>query len=536
VNIPLSPIRCLYRAIDLYGHKLAVVSGSNRYSYEEFGERCARMSAGLVNAGVQPGNRVGFLSFNNGALLTAYFAVPAIRAVLMPLNVRLQKEELLSILDHSRPRVLLYEREFEPIVETLRPANRFGCRYIRIGEESFPTDPDWDELMETCPHRRTDLFDLDENSPAELFYTSGSTGHPKGALLSHRTLYLHALSLAGSLDHSDDHVMLHTIPLFHANGWGFPHFATMCGMRHVMVRRFDPEVVLGLIQEEQATRMILVPTMANTLVNFSDRSKFDLSSMREIIVGGAAASPGLIATLRTVFDCTVFVGYGLTESGPVVSMARPKWSPKEQDPNTRLQNAASAGWPVLGIEAKVVDAHGEDVPHDGRTVGEIIVRGDNIMDGYYLDEEHTTGAFTQGWLHSGDMAVWDADSWLRIVDRKKDIIVSGGENISSIEIEHAILLHPAVLECAVVSAPHAHWGEMPAAIIVLRKNQQLTQDQLIDFLSKQIAKYKLPRIVRFSETPLPKTGTGKVMKLALREPYWEDYQNRVQTKGHAKSS
>jgi fatty-acyl-CoA synthase len=294
-------------------------------------------------------------------------------------------------------------------------------------------------------------------------------------------------------------------------------------------------VVLRLIQEEQATRMILVPTMASMLVNFSDRSKFHLSSMREIIVGGAAASPGLIATLRTVFDCTVFVGYGLTESGPVVSMARPKWSPKDQDPNTRLQNDASTGWPVLGMEARVVDAHGEDVPHDGRTVGEIIVRGDNIMDGYYLDVEHTAAAFTQGWLHTGDMAVWDADSRLRMVDRKKDIIVSGGENISSVEVEHAIMLHPAVLECAVVAAPHAHWGEMPAAILVLRKNQQLTQDELIDFLSKQIAKYKLPRIVRFSETSLPKTGTGKVMKLALRKPFWEDYQNRVRTEGHAKS-
>ena len=324
MNVPLSPVRCLYRAVDLYGDKVGVVSGEERYSYRKFGERCERMAAGLVAAGVRPGDRVGFLSFNNSALLAGYFAVPMIGAILMPLNVRLQADELGSILQHSRPNVLLYEREFAPIVEGLRTQRRVATRYISIDGDHFASDVLLAELMETPPMERIDPLAIEENSPAELFYTSGSTGHPKGVLLSHRSLYLHALSLAGSIDHSDDHVMLHTIPLFHANGWGFPQFATMCGMRHVLVRRFEPNLVLRLIEQEQATRMILVPTMANMLLNFEGRANYDASSLRQIIVGGAAPSPDLVAALEEAFHAEVFAGYGLTESGPVVSMARPK--------------------------------------------------------------------------------------------------------------------------------------------------------------------------------------------------------------------
>jgi fatty-acyl-CoA synthase len=527
MNVPLSPVRCLYRAIDLYGHKVGLVSGTERYSYEEFGEICARLAAGLIASGVQPGERVAFLSFNDGALLAGYFAVPMIAAVLMPLNARLQKHELLSILEHSLPKILFYEEEFLPVIDALRLSN-LGCRFVSIDGQHSPLDQSWDDFVQVRSLDRIDLLSIDENSPAELFYTSGSTGQPKGVVLSHRTLYLHALSLAGSLDHSDEHVMLHTIPLYHANGWGFPHFATMCGMRQVMVRRFEPNLVLQLIQSERATRMILVPTMANMLVNFADHAKVDLSSMQEIIIGGAAPSSELYVALGKLFNAKIFTGYGLTESGPVVSMARPKWSSTEQDSAAKLQRAASTGWSVLGMETRVVDEHMADVPRDRSTVGEIVVRGDNVMDGYYRDQEQTVTAFTNGWLKTGDMAIWDPDSWLTIVDRKKDIIVSGGENISSIEIEQAISAHPAVLECAVVAAPDECWGEVPAAIIVLREHQQLTEQQLTDFLLEQIAKYKVPRIVRFSEAPLPKTGTGKMMKGALRELFWQDQKIRVQ--------
>ncbi len=527
MNVPLSPVRCLYRAIDLYGDKIGLVAGTERRSYEQLGDICARLAAGLVASGVRLGDRVGFLSFNNGELLAGYFAVPTVGAVLMPLNARLQKHELLSILEHSLPKVLFYEEEFLPVIDVLR-ASSPGCRYISIRETYSPLDQSWDEFVQIQPLDRINLSSIDENSHAELFYTSGSTGQPKGVVLSHRTLYLHALSLAGTLDHNDEHVMLHTIPLFHANGWGFPHFATMCGMRQVMVRRFDPELVLRLIQSERATRMILVPTMANMLVNFADHVKFDTSSMREIIIGGAAPSSDLQSALGKLFDASIFTGYGLTESGPVVSMAREKWSSEKLDSAEKLRRAASTGWSVLGMEAKVVDEHMADVPHDGNTVGEIVVRGDNVMDGYYRDQEQTAAAFTDGWLKTGDMAVWNAESWLKIVDRKKDIIVSGGENISSIEIEQAIAAHPSVLECAVVAAPDERWGEVPAAIIVLREDQQVSEVQLIEFLLMRIAKYKMPRIVQFSEMPLPKTGTGKVMKRALRQPFWQGREIRVQ--------
>lgn len=528
MNVPLSPVRCLYRAVELYGDKLGVVSGERRYSYREFGEQCERMAAGLIAWGVRPGDRVGFLSFNNSELLAGYFAVPMIGAILMPLNVRLQKGELDSILQHSAPTALVYEREFAPILDSLPSTQRLVTRHISIDGNHLASDVSLMELMAIAPIGRIDPLSIDENSPAQLFYTSGSTGHPKGVLLSHRSLYLHALSLAGSIDHSDDHVMLHTIPLFHANGWGFPQFATMCGMRHVMVRRFEPGLVLSLIEQEKATRMILVPTMANMLLNFEGRTNFDSSSLRQIIVGGAAPSVDLVAALEEAFDAEVFTGYGLTESGPVVSMARPKSVLSHKADSKRLQHAASTGWPVLGMETRIVDTKGNDVPHDGTTVGEIIVRGDSTMDGYYLDQQQTSAITIGGWLHTGDMAVCDSEGWLQIVDRMKDIIVSGGENIASIEIEQVICSHPSVLECAVVAAPHSHWGEIPVAIVVLKPRCVLTEEQLLEFISTRIARYKMPRSISFSETPLPKTGTGKVMKQLLRESFWHGKLSRVQ--------
>ncbi|MBS1822089.1 MAG: long-chain-fatty-acid--CoA ligase [Acidobacteria bacterium] len=527
MNVPLSPVRCLYRAVDLYGDKLGVVSGEERYSYREFGDRCERLAAGLVASGVRPGDRVAFLSYNNSALLASYFAVPMIGAVLMPLNVRLQTGELDSILQHSMPTVLVYEAEFASILDSLRSRQRGATRHISI-DGDHASDFSLEELTDVAPIGRMDPFAIDENSPAELFYTSGSTGHPKGVLLSHRSLYLHALSLAGSIDHSDDHVMLHTIPLFHANGWGFPQFATMCGMRQVMVRRFEPSLVLSLIEKEKATRMILVPTMANMLLNFEGRGSWDSSSLRQIIVGGAAPSPELIASLEEAFHAEVFAGYGLTESGPVVSMSRTKSTLGHSGDPERLQYAASTGWPVLGMETRVVDDLGNDVPHDGITVGEIVVRGDSIMDGYYLDQQQTAAATGGGWLHTGDMAVWNDEGWPQIVDRKKDIIVSGGENIASIEVEQAICLHPSIMECAVVAAPHPHWGEVPVAIVVLKTKHALTEEQLLAFISTRIARFKLPRSICFSEVPLPKTGTGKVMKQLLRDGFWQGKQSRVQ--------
>ena len=527
MNIPLTPTRFLYRAVDLYGRKEGVVSGSRRFTYAQFGERCERLAAGLLNTGVRAGDRVAYLSFNTHQLLEGYYGPLLIRAVFMPLNVRLTLNELVEILNHARPRVLIFESDFAALIPAFRQMCPSIERYVGIGD-SPAADLIYEELLSGGRLDRPDVFSFDENETAELFYTSGSTGTPKGVMLSHRTLYLHALAATGSITQNDRFVELHTIPLFHANGWGRPQTATVNGAKHVMVRRFEPSHVLRLIEEERATGMSLVPVMANALLNSPDLGKFNTSSLQDIHLGGAAASPELVALLEQAFSCNVMAGYGLTETSPIVTSARSKSTVVYRDEADRFFRQSMAGWPILATETRVVDTEGCDVPRDMQSIGEVVVRGDNVMDGYYGDPEATQAAIRDGWFYTGDMAVWDEETFIHIVDRKKDIIISGGENISSIEIEKAIAAHPAVLECAVVAAPDARWGEVPVAIVALKPNQVLINEDLIAFLVTRLAKFKLPRLIEFVHGPLPKTGTGKILKRDLREPFWAGKERRVQ--------
>jgi len=520
MNVPLTPIRFLYRAVDLYPNKLGIVSGDARFTYAAFGERCERLAAGLQAFGIRPGDRVAYLSFNTHQLLEGYFGVPLAGAIVMPLNVRLTPAELAGILQHAGPRVLVYEPDFAPLVEQLRSA----CPAI---ERWIAADAEYEELLAGGRMARPDPFSFDENALCELFYTSGSTGAPKGVMLSHRTLYLHALAVAAILVH-DDSVDLHTIPLFHANGWGCPHAATLHGVTQVMVRRFDPPQVFRLIQQEKATFMTLVPTMANALLNAPEIDAFDLSSMRQVMLGGAASSPELVCRLERAFHCEVLSGYGLTETSPVATLARDKTTVKISSDEERWRRHSMTGWSLPGCEARVVDLHMNDVPHDLASVGEIVIRGDLVMDGYYREPAATAAVMTNGWLHTGDMAVWDEDGYLQIVDRKKDIIVSGGENISSIEVERGIAAHPSVLECAVVAAPDPQWGEVPAAFVVLKPGHPLTEAELCAFLKGRLAGFKMPRRWQIGDLPLPKTGTGKIVKRQLREAFWCGKERRVQ--------
>lgn len=521
MQVPLTPIRCLYRAVDLYGRKTGVVCGERRFTYAEFGERCERLAAGLLADGVEKGDRVGYLSFNNHQLLEGYFGVLLAGAIAMPLNVRLTPAELAAILKHASPRVLIYEADFAPLVEKLRQECPGLERTIEIG----PAYEDW---LGRGRIERPNLMSFHETSIGELFYTSGSTGTPKGVMLSHRTLYLHAVYVAASFGKEDDAVELHTIPLFHANGWGRAHSSTMYGLKQVMVRRFDPAGVLKLIQEERATGMALVPTMAGALLNCPQLTQFDVSSLRDIFIGGAASSPELIARMEKAFRCRVQSGYGLTETSPVAAIARAKSTVTWADEEDRLRHLASTGWAIPGCEMRVVDAETKDVPRDMQTIGEIVVRGDMVMDGYYMEPEATAAVIADNWLHTGDMAVWDEESFVQIVDRKKDIIISGGENISSIEVERAIASHPAVLETAVVSIPDSVWGEAPGAYIVLRPGANLTAEEISSYLRDRLAKFKIPQRFEIRAEALPKTGTGKILKRELREIFWEGKERRIQ--------
>jgi fatty-acyl-CoA synthase len=295
-----------------------------------------------------------------------------------------------------------------------------------------------------------------------------------------------------------------------------------------MVRRFEPTLVCRLIDEHRATDMCLVPTMANAMINLPNLAEFDLSSLRTVMLGGAAASPELVARTEKAFGCQVFAGYGLTETAPVLTTARPKSTLLSLSDEERYQRQAMAGWPVPGVEVRVVDPHMIDVPKDMHTIGEVVARGDHIMEGYYKDAAATESVMTDSWFHTGDMAVWDEESFIHIVDRKKEIIISGGENISSIEVEKAIFSHPDVFECAVVAAPDEKWGEVPAAIVVRKPGTTVTAELLLEYLEDRLGKFKLPRVIEFSDEPLPKTGTGKIRKMVLKDKFWQGRQRRVQ--------
>ena len=526
--VPLTPLRCLHRAVDLFGKRIGVVSGDRQFTYAEFGERSERLATALVKEGIRPGDRVAYLSYNNHQLLEGYYGVVQARAIVMPLNVRLSPVELTNILNHAGARMLLFENDFVPLVEHLRTACPSIERYVTLNDKVPAADLAYEELLDQGHPERADIFGYDENAIAELFYTSGSTGTPKGVMLGNRTLYVHALTVVGLLKDVETMVDLHTIPMFHANGWGRPQASTMMGVKQVMVRRFEATTVFQLIQEHRATDMALVPTMANALLNAPDIGKYDLASMRNVTLGGAASSPELIERMEKAFHCDIYAGYGLTETAPLLTSGRAKPGLEYGSDAERYRRRAMAGWPVPGIRIRVVDPNMNDVPRDMQSIGEVVAAGDHIMEGYFREPEVTASVMSGPWFHTGDMAVWDEESFIHIVDRKKEIIISGGENISSLEVEKAIFAHPEVFECAVVAAPDDKWGEVPAAVVVRKPGSELTSGQLIEFLQGRLGKFKLPRIIHFSEEALPKTGTGKIRKLVLKEQFWAGKEKRVQ--------
>jgi fatty-acyl-CoA synthase len=521
MNMPLTPLRCLRYAQQQYGKRTAVVCGDNRFTYEEFAERAARLGGALCGAGVRPGDRVAFLTMNCHRLLEAYYGVLEAGAVLLPLNIRLAPHELAYILNDSRARVLFVEKGLIGLAEGFRqnvPAVETFFSLDAPPQTSWLAKQTYDELLEDATPHRAEVLEIDENSVAELFYTSGTSANPKGVMLTHRNIYLHALYACMTDDPTQDNVQLHTIPLFHANGWGAAHALALTGGKHVMLRHFDCAEIFRLIQQEKVRTMCLVPTMATALVNSPERQKYDLSSLAIINIGGAASSPTLVREVEEKLGGMCRSGYGLTETSPTLTFSRMKpglaWEGEQ-----KYARQAMTGFAIPGQEIRVVDAHDNDVPHDGKTVGEIVARGDVIMEGYWNQPEATAEALRGGWFHTGDMATINEDGYLLLVDRKKEIIVSGGENISSLEIEKTILAHPSVYEVAVIPVPDEKWGEVPRALVVVKPGAQLTEKELLEFCRSRMAHYKAPHSVEFLES-LPKTGTGKILKRELRKKYW----------------
>ena len=522
MNIPLTPLRCLRYAEQQFSHRTAVVCGSERFTYAEFADRSARLGGALKKAGVRPGDRVAFLSMNCHRLLEAYYGVLEAGAVLLPLNVRLASHELAYILNDSGAKVLFLEKEFLPLVDSFRKELSTVESFYLLDaapEENWLSPRNYEDLLAAASPFQADIMEIDEDAVAELFYTSGTSANPKGVMLTHRNVYLHALLVCLTFDPTRDFAQLHTIPLFHANGWGVAHILALIGGKHVMLRRFDCRRIFELIEQERIYTMCLVPAMAIALVNFPDRQKHDLSSLQRVIIGGAASSPTIIREVEEKLGVTCISGYGLTETSPALSHSFIKHG-LEFEGQQKYERQAMTGYPDPGIEMRVVDDRDRDVARDGKTVGEIITRSDGVMKGYWNQPAATAEALRGGWFHTGDMATINEDGYLLIVDRKKDIINSGGENISSLEVEKALMAHPAVLEVAVIPVPDARWGEVPKALVVLKPGTNAGEIELIEFCRLHLSHYKCPHSVEFLES-LPKTGTGKILKKDLRKKYWQ---------------
>jgi fatty-acyl-CoA synthase len=522
MNIPLTPLRFLRYAEQQYPRRTAVVCNDNRFTYAQFADRASRLAGALRQAGIQPGDRVAFLTTNCHRLLEAYYGVLEAGAVLLPLNFRLAAGELGYVLNDAGASLLFVEKQFLGQVETFRrdiPCVRMFCQLDGAPEAPWLAPDNYEGLLAAATPHRADIASIDENALAELFYTSGTSANPKGVMLTHRNVYLHALHVCLAFQIENGAIELHTIPLFHANGWGIAHFLTLLGGKHVMIQRFDPKEVFRLIEKESVHSFSLVPIMATALVNCPERRNYDLRSLRRIVIGGAASSPTLIREVEEELGCECYSGYGLTETSPALSLS-PMKSELSWEGEQRHVGQAMTGYAIPGVEMRVVDHNDDDVPHDGQAIGEIIVRADGVMKGYWREPDASAEALRGGWFHTGDMATLNEDGYFLIVDRKKDIIVSGGENISSLELEKAILAHPAVLEAAVIPVPDKKWGEVPKALVVLKPDAATTESELIEFCRSRLAHYKCPHSFEFVIS-LPKTATGKILKKHLRKEYWQ---------------
>jgi fatty-acyl-CoA synthase len=506
VNVPLTPLDFLERARRVYGPLDAIADGDRRLTYAEFADRCHRLAHALRREyGIRPGDRVAYLCGNTLELLEAYYGVVLAGGVLTPLNVRLAPFEMQQILADCRPRILFAHPHFADVADELLPRRR--CDLDAGYEAALAAQPS--SLFEPDPFSEDDV--------CELFYTSGTTSSPKGAMLTHRALATHAVDSALTLGLTHRDVILHTIALFHVNGWGTPHYVTALGARHVLIEKFDPAEVLRLVEEEGVTRLSLVPTMGSAIAVHPDASARDLSSLVQVTLGGAPSPPDLLRELEELFGCEVMCGYGLTEASPQLTKAVTLRSHDSLPLEERRRRNATTGLPNVGVDLRVLDEEDGEVPWDGVAVGEICVRSNHVMAGYWNKPDDSEAALRGGWLRTGDLATIDAEGYVTIVDRKKDIIISGGENVSSVQVESVLASHPSVYEVAVVAMPDERWGEVPRAFVSLRPGSgPVTEADLIEFVRERLAHFKAPKRIDFRDE-LPKGGTGKIMKNELRK-------------------
>jgi len=527
----LTPLVFLERTVRVFPDKTAVVYGNERRTWAEFGEDVGRFAGALVRAGVAPGDRVAMLAPNVPALLAAHFAVLLVRGALVAINTRLNEAEVGTILDHSGAKVVIADPELAPRVADAPGGLRARPRLVNLedpvaGVTGRVLDgPSFGEFLDGAPVLPITGGIDDENRITSINYTSGTTGRPKGVMYTHRGAAINALGEVIVHGLERDSVYLWTLPLFHCNGWCFPWAVTAAGGTHVMLRTLDPGRVIGLIQSEGVTHFNGAPTVLLMLAEAPEAQGVRFAPPIRVATGGSPPSPTLLARMEEL-GIRVTHLYGLTETyGPhVYCQLQPGW--ERLDVERRAAVMARQGVPYhVATHLRVVDGALRDVPADAETIGEVVMRGNNVMAGYFEDPEATAQAFAGGWFHSGDLGVVHPDGYIELRDRKKDIIISGGENIATIEIEHTLVKHPAVLECAVVAMPHEKWGEVPKAFVSLRPGQNVSEAELIAFCRERLAHFKCPKAIEFGD--LPKTSTGKIQKFRLREKEWAGRESRI---------
>ena len=514
VELPLTPLDFARRGRKLYGGREAVVDGDLRLRYDEFFDRCDRWSAVLQHLGVEQGGRVATIAPNTHAQLESFYAVPQIGAVLVPLNYRLLADDFAYMIQHSGSRIVCAHSDYLDVVDSIR-AQIPGVQHFVAYEGARGGWLNYESLIASAS-ARFERPEIAERDLLTINYTSGTTSRPKGVMITHRNAWINTM---GTLVHhpmtSADRY-LWTLPMFHANGWTFVWTATAVGAAHICLRRVDPTAVFDAIARERVTMFCAAPTILIGIANAPPEMRTSARRGLRILTAGAPPAAATIQRIEGDLGWTVTHIYGLTETAPFISICEPREEHAKLDDVARAVVKARQGVELISSgDLRVVNEGGESVPADGATIGEIVVRGNAVMEGYFNDPEATARAMSGGWFHSGDAAVVHPDGYLEIRDRLKDVIISGGENVSSIEVEGVMLRHADVLEVAIVGVPHEKWGEVPHAFVVLKRGASTSADELLKYARDHLAHFKAPHGVTIVPE-LPKTATGKVQKYVLR--------------------
>ena len=514
MEIALSPLEFARRTRRLHPQREAVVDRDLRLTYEEFFDRCDRWSSVLQTMGVVQGDRVAYIAPNTHAQLESFYAVPQLGAVLVPVNFRLSADDFVYIVNHSGAKVLCVHADQLDIVDRIRDRLPEVQRFIAL-EGARDGWEDYEALVTTASPEFT-RPEIAESDLLTINYTSGTTARPKGVMITHRNAYMNSVGTLLHLRMDLGDRYLWTLPMFHANGWTYTWTVTAAGATHVCLPMMDPARVFELLRKEQITWLCAAPTVLIMLSNASGADGGQIPTGVHVVTAGASPAAETIERLEDDLGWTITHAYGLTETTPFITVCEQRPEHKDLSVRERATHKARQGVELITSgELCVMDTEGHEVPWDGKTVGQISVRGNVVMAGYYNDPDATEQAMGDGWFHTGDAAVTHPDGYVEIQDRLKDVIISGGENISSVEVEGVLLRHPAVVEAAVVGVPHERWGETPKASVVLREGTTATEEEIIAFARDNLAHFKAPTQVEFLDA-LPKTATGKIQKFVLR--------------------